>query len=135
MKKKYLKNAQSFFEKFNMIFGWDDIADLALDLALVDLEFEKKGQNIYKKELKDFFANKHLKQNDMKLFSWKPDLINKLMIDTKSKEFLYSCIEGDWDNAVISNMLSFDLNKVNEKLESIFAEIVNSKIRWFKSKS
>ena len=47
MKKKYLKNAQSFFEKFNMIFGWDDIADLALDLALVDLEFEKKGQNIY----------------------------------------------------------------------------------------
>ena len=118
-----------------MIFGWDDIADLALDLALVDLEFEKKGQNIYKKELKDFFANEHLKQNDMKLFSWKPDLINKLMIDTKSKEFLYSCIEGDWDNAVISNMLSFDLNKVNEKLESIFAEIVNSKIRWFKSKS
>ena len=106
MKKKYLKNAQSFFEKFNMIFGWDDIVDLALDLALVDLEFEKKGENIYKKELKDFFANEHLKQNDIKLFSWKPDLINKLMIDTRSKEFLYSCVEGDWDNAVISNMLS-----------------------------
>tara|TARA_B100000214_G_scaffold215067_1_gene156237 strand:- start:1284 stop:1691 length:408 start_codon:yes stop_codon:yes gene_type:complete len=135
MKKKYLKKAQSFFEKFNMIFGWEDVADLALELAIVDIEFEKNGNNTYKKILKDFFDNADLKKNDMKLFSWKPDLINKLMIDSQSKEYLFSCVESDWDEIIISKLLSHETKYVSQKIDDIFSEIVNSRIRWFKTKS
>ena len=76
-----------------------------------------------------------LKKNDMKLFSWKPDLINKLMIDSQSKEYLFSCVESDWDEIIISKLLSHETKYVSQKIDDIFSEIVNSRIRWFKTKS